>query len=45
MMTDKEVIKTSAGHVFYLSVNGVWLVDYVTPQFIEFPSASLSGKP
>jgi putative RNA 2'-phosphotransferase len=25
------------GHVFYLSANGVWLVDQVPPQFIEFP--------
>ncbi|PWU12390.1 MAG: RNA 2'-phosphotransferase [Verrucomicrobia bacterium] len=23
------------GHVFYRSANGVWLVDYVPPQFIE----------
>jgi putative RNA 2'-phosphotransferase len=26
-----------AGNVFYLSANGVWLVDHVPPQFIEFP--------
>ncbi len=26
-----------AGHVFYRSANGVWLVDSVPPQFIEFP--------
>jgi putative RNA 2'-phosphotransferase len=26
-----------AGHVFYLSANGVWLVEQVPPQFIEFP--------
>jgi putative RNA 2'-phosphotransferase len=26
-----------AGHVFYSSANGVWLVDHVPPQFIEFP--------
>jgi putative RNA 2'-phosphotransferase len=24
-----------AGHVFYLSENGVWLVDAVPPEFIE----------
>jgi putative RNA 2'-phosphotransferase len=26
-----------AGHVFRCSANGVWLVDHVPPQFIEFP--------
>ena len=28
-----------AGHVFHCSTNGVWLVDHVPPQFIEFPPA------
>jgi putative RNA 2'-phosphotransferase len=28
-----------AGHVFRCSANGVWLVDHVPPQFIEFPNA------
>lgn len=28
-----------AGHVFRQSVNGVWLVDQVPPEFIEFPAA------
>jgi putative RNA 2'-phosphotransferase len=27
-----------AGHVFRCSANGVWLVDHVPPQFIEFPA-------
>src|SRR5689334_10869386 len=27
-----------AGHVFYRSANGVWLVDHVPAQFIEFPA-------
>jgi putative RNA 2'-phosphotransferase len=27
-----------AGHVFRCSANGVWLVDHVPVQFIEFPS-------
>ena len=27
-----------AGFVFRLSANGVWLVDHVPPQFIEFPA-------
>jgi putative RNA 2'-phosphotransferase len=26
-----------AGHVFYLSANGVWLIDHVPTQFILFP--------
>jgi putative RNA 2'-phosphotransferase len=26
-------------HVFYRSANGVWLVDHVPPEFIEFPSS------
>ncbi len=26
-----------AGQMFYLSTNGVWLVDHVPPQFIQFP--------
>jgi putative RNA 2'-phosphotransferase len=26
-----------AGHVFRRSANGVWLVNHVPPQFIEFP--------
>ena len=28
-----------AGHLFYRSANGVWLVDHVPPQFVEFPTA------
>ena len=27
----------TAGHVFYLSANGVWLTDHVPASFIEFP--------
>jgi len=27
-----------AGQIFYLSTNGVWLVDHVPPQFIQLPS-------
>jgi putative RNA 2'-phosphotransferase len=29
-----------AGHVFYRSANGVWLVKHVPPAFIEFPDES-----
>jgi putative RNA 2'-phosphotransferase len=32
-----------AGQLFYRSANGVWLVDQVPPQFIEFPAANLPG--
>lgn len=28
-----------AGHAFHLSANGVWLVDHVPPQFIDFSRA------
>jgi putative RNA 2'-phosphotransferase len=27
----------TAGHVFYIAANGVWLTDYVPPQWIEVP--------
>ncbi|BDP40524.1 putative RNA 2'-phosphotransferase [Deinococcus aetherius] len=27
----------AAGHVFYLSENGVWLVEVVPPEYLEFP--------
>jgi len=27
-----------AGHIFYRSANGVWLVDHVPTEFIEFPA-------
>jgi putative RNA 2'-phosphotransferase len=29
-----------AGHVFYCSANGVWLVDHVPPQFINVPTST-----
>ncbi len=28
-----------AGHVFYLSQNGVWLTDFVPPEFVNAPSS------
>lgn len=28
---------SAAGHLFYISVNGVWLTDAVPPEFINFP--------
>ncbi|THF71069.1 RNA 2'-phosphotransferase [Deinococcus sp. Arct2-2] len=27
----------AAGHLFYVSANGVWLSEHVPPQFVEFP--------
>ena len=29
----------AAGHVFFVTPNGVWLTEHVPPQFLEFPSA------
>lgn len=29
-----------AGHIFYRSANGVWLVEAVSPQFIDFPESA-----
>jgi len=29
-----------AGHQFFISANGIWLVDAVPPEFIEFPELS-----
>jgi putative RNA 2'-phosphotransferase len=34
----------AAGHVFYRSANGVWLVDAVPPQFIEFPGGTVAAS-
>ncbi len=33
-----------AGHIFYRSANGVWLVDHVPTQFIAFPAAQPPTK-
>jgi uncharacterized protein (TIGR02452 family) len=33
----------AAGHVFYRSDNGVWLVEHVPPSFIEFPISAEQG--
>jgi uncharacterized protein (TIGR02452 family) len=33
----------AAGHVFYRSDNGVWLVEHVPPSFIEFPASTGQG--
>jgi putative RNA 2'-phosphotransferase len=31
----------AAGHVFFRSTNGVWLVDHVTPNFLQFPNQAV----
>ena len=36
----KAAAMWQAGEKFYLSANGVWLVEKVDPQFIEFPNVS-----
>jgi putative RNA 2'-phosphotransferase len=33
-----------AGHVFRCSANGVWLVNYVPPEFIQFPKTTSQGR-
>ncbi len=33
-----------AGHVFYRSANGVWLVDHVPPEFIVFPTVPTTDR-
>jgi len=33
-----------AGHLFYRSDNGVWLVEHVPPAFVELPAPRAAGK-
>ena len=35
--------KYEVGYSFYLSANGVWLMDKVPPKFLELVIASLQG--
>ena len=37
ILTIRAADMHAAGHVFYRSENGVWLVDQVPPEFIRFP--------
>ncbi len=37
VLTVQAGAMAAAGHVFYRSANGVWLVDHVPPAFIDFP--------
>jgi putative RNA 2'-phosphotransferase len=34
----------AAGHAFFRSENGVWLVEHVPPEFVELPAARGAGK-
>jgi putative RNA 2'-phosphotransferase len=38
LLTIRADLMHAAGHVFYMSNNGVWLVDEVPAQFISFPN-------
>jgi putative RNA 2'-phosphotransferase len=38
LLTIRAGEMTRAGHVFFRSANGVWLVDHVPAQFIDFPT-------
>lgn len=37
LLTIRASEMSHAGHTFYLSTNGVWLVDAVPPEYIQFP--------
>ena len=37
ILTVKSIEMAENGHVFYQSVNGVWLTDRVPPKFLDFP--------
>lgn len=37
ILTVRAAAMVTAGHLFFLSANGVWLTDTVPPEFIEFP--------
>jgi putative RNA 2'-phosphotransferase len=39
VLTIRAAEMAAAGHVFYVSANGVWLVEHVPPAFIAFPDA------
>ena len=38
ILTVKAAAMRAAGHIFYLSANGVWLTDAVPPAYLEFPA-------
>jgi putative RNA 2'-phosphotransferase len=40
----KAAAMHAAGHEFFISENGVWLVDHVPVEFIEFPAGETSGR-
>ncbi|MBN8417381.1 MAG: RNA 2'-phosphotransferase [Verrucomicrobia bacterium] len=37
LLTIRAIAMTAAGHAFYRSTNGVWLVEHVPLEFIQFP--------
>lgn len=37
LLTIRAAAMSTAGHTFYRSTNGVWLVEHVPVQFIDFP--------
>jgi len=39
ILTIDAAAMAQAGHLFFVSANGVWLTDAVPPAFIQFPSA------
>lgn len=43
ILTVRSAEMAAAGHVFYLSANGVWLTEHVPPQFIDFPARHHAG--
>ena len=39
LLTIRASAMSAAGHIFYCSTNGVWLVEHVPPDFIQFPES------
>jgi uncharacterized protein (TIGR02452 family) len=45
LLTIRAADMAAAGHVFYCSANGVWLVEHVPPEFIVFGGAEPAAAP
>ena len=43
ILTVRAADMVAAGHTFFCSENGVWLVDHVQAQFIDFPANHSAG--
>lgn len=39
LLTIRASAMSTAGHIFYCSTNGVWLVEHVPVEFIQFPES------